>query len=198
MNHIHKTLLLLLVIFSWSCKKQLYKDPIGLLTPEQINTDPNLNTVKSSVTSSYQMLASTLNLLNEWKWELGTVFRGSKSQAVTNVVKQQKFAFGKKASREKSFQGEVIEILAFLDWKEIEHVAMDDEHRVRAGIPAARKFQCPAAQRQPRGATVFNHALFFGRHISALRAGRECKRDSLSCPPGRCRMAKQFRGAPSR
>src|SRR5687768_6039400 len=53
----------------------LHKDPIGLLTPEQINTDPTLNTVTSSVTSSYQMLASTLNLLGEWRWDLGTVFR---------------------------------------------------------------------------------------------------------------------------
>jgi hypothetical protein len=54
----------------------LHKDPIGLLTPEQIDTDPTLNTVVSSVTSSYQMLANTLNMLNEWRWELGTVFRG--------------------------------------------------------------------------------------------------------------------------
>lgn len=75
MKSIYKILVLLLVVFGVGCKKQLYKDPIGLLTPEQINTDPTLNTVKSSVTSSYQMLASTLNLLNEWKWELGTVFR---------------------------------------------------------------------------------------------------------------------------
>ena len=53
----------------------LHKDPIGLLTPEQINTDPTLNTVVFTVTSSYQMLANTLNLLNEWRWDLGTVFR---------------------------------------------------------------------------------------------------------------------------
>jgi starch-binding outer membrane protein, SusD/RagB family len=75
MKSIYKILALLLIISVASCKKQLYKDPIGLLTPEQINTDPTLNTVKSSVTSSYQMLSSTLNLLNEWRWDLGTVFR---------------------------------------------------------------------------------------------------------------------------
>jgi hypothetical protein len=75
MKLIYKILALLLIISGVSCKKQLYKDPIGLLTPEQINTDPTLNTVKSSVTSSYQMLSSTLNLLNEWRWDLGTVFR---------------------------------------------------------------------------------------------------------------------------
>jgi starch-binding outer membrane protein, SusD/RagB family len=57
-----------------SCN-DLHKDPIGLLTPEQISTEPTLNSVSLSVTSSYQMLASTLNLLNEWRWDLGTVFR---------------------------------------------------------------------------------------------------------------------------
>jgi hypothetical protein len=56
----------------------LHKDPIGLLTPERINTDPTLNTVVSTVTSSYQLLASTLNLLgNTWDegWAKGIVFR---------------------------------------------------------------------------------------------------------------------------
>lgn len=53
----------------------LHNDPIGLLTPGQISTDPTLNSVKVSVTSSYQMLASTLNLLGQWRWDLGTVFR---------------------------------------------------------------------------------------------------------------------------
>lgn len=57
------------------CKKELYKDPIGLITPDQVNTDPTANTVTSSVTTSYQMLANTLNLLGEWNWDGGTVFR---------------------------------------------------------------------------------------------------------------------------
>jgi hypothetical protein len=66
--------LALIPIAVWSCT-DLHKDPVGLLTPEQITTDPTLSTVTTSVTSSYQMLASTLNLLNEWRWDLGTVFR---------------------------------------------------------------------------------------------------------------------------
>src|SRR5688500_10773983 len=70
----HKTATAFLVISALSCT-DLHKDPIGLLTPEQINTDPTLNSVNLSVTSSYQMLASTLNLLGEWRWDLGTVFR---------------------------------------------------------------------------------------------------------------------------
>lgn len=69
-------ILAVILIFSVSgCKKQLYKDPIGLITPDQINSDPTINTIKSSVTSSYQMLANTLNLLGEWRWDLGLVFR---------------------------------------------------------------------------------------------------------------------------
>src|SRR6266566_5209391 len=62
-----------LVISLASC--DLHQDPVGLLTPGQISTDPTLNSVKVSVTSSYQMLASTLNLLGEWRWDLGIVFR---------------------------------------------------------------------------------------------------------------------------
>ena len=65
---------LILIVTALSCG-DLHKDPIGLLTPEQVSTDPTLNSVKLSVTTSYQMLASTLNLLNQWRWDLGTVFR---------------------------------------------------------------------------------------------------------------------------
>jgi len=70
----HKTAALILIGSVFSCT-DLHKDPIGLLTPEQVSTDPTLNSVKLSVTSSYQMLSSTLNLLNDWRWDLGTVFR---------------------------------------------------------------------------------------------------------------------------
>ena len=69
----HATFATIALMAAISC--DLYKDPIGLLTPDQINRDPTLNSVKVSVTSSYQMLSSTLNLLGEWRWDLGTVFR---------------------------------------------------------------------------------------------------------------------------
>lgn len=75
MKSIYKMLALLIILGSVSCKKELYRDPIGLLTPDQINTDPKLGTVKSSVTSSYQMLSSTLNLIGNWGWDNGTVLR---------------------------------------------------------------------------------------------------------------------------
>ncbi|HVE60265.1 MAG TPA: RagB/SusD family nutrient uptake outer membrane protein, partial [Chitinophagaceae bacterium] len=75
MKSVYKILAVLVIVSASGCKKDLYKDPIGLLTPDQINTDPTLNTVRSSVTSSYQMLSNTLNLLGEWRWDLGLVFR---------------------------------------------------------------------------------------------------------------------------
>lgn len=70
-----KILALIAITFVFSCKKELYKDPIGLLTPEQINTDPKLSTVQGSVISSYQLLSSTLNIIGEWGWDDGTVLR---------------------------------------------------------------------------------------------------------------------------
>ena len=74
MKTIYKVLAAIPVISALSCT-DLSKDPIGLLTPVQISTDPTLNTVTSSVTSSYQMLSSTLNLLAQWDWDKGLVFR---------------------------------------------------------------------------------------------------------------------------
>lgn len=75
MKSLYITLALILIVSGYGCKKELYKDPIGLLTPDQINTDPTLNTIQSSVTSSYQLLSNTLNLLGQWRWDLGIVFR---------------------------------------------------------------------------------------------------------------------------
>ncbi len=66
MKQLHKVVALIPFIAVLSCT-DLHKDPVGLLTPDQVNTDPTLNTVTTSVTSSYQMLANTLNLLNEWR-----------------------------------------------------------------------------------------------------------------------------------
>jgi hypothetical protein len=57
------------------CKKQLTTDAIGLLTQEQVNTAPTLNTVETSVSSSYELLSSRLNILAEWDWGGGLVFQ---------------------------------------------------------------------------------------------------------------------------
>jgi hypothetical protein len=74
MKKVYTVLALVPVLSVFACT-DLHKDPVGLLTPEQITTEPTVGTVTNSVTSSYQMLSSTLNLLNEWRWDLGTVFR---------------------------------------------------------------------------------------------------------------------------
>ncbi|MCC8154380.1 MAG: RagB/SusD family nutrient uptake outer membrane protein [Tannerellaceae bacterium] len=63
------------LLMATSCMDQMDKDPIGLLTPDIVNTSPTLNSVQYSVTSSYQMLSNTLNLLGDWAWDAGTVTR---------------------------------------------------------------------------------------------------------------------------
>ena len=51
MKQLHKVLALIPIIAVFSCT-DLHKDPVGLLTPDQISTDPTLSTVTTSVTSS--------------------------------------------------------------------------------------------------------------------------------------------------
>lgn len=57
------------------CSDSLSKDPIGLLTPEQVNLEPTVTSVRYSVNSSYQLLSNTLNIIGNWGWEQGTVLR---------------------------------------------------------------------------------------------------------------------------
>jgi len=64
-----------IICFVVGCKKELYKDPIGLIPEEVLNEDPTANVIASSVDASYQMLSNTLNLLGQWNWDAGTVFR---------------------------------------------------------------------------------------------------------------------------
>jgi hypothetical protein len=75
MKSLYKIVAFGLLCLAAGCTKQLHKDPIGLITPGQISTDLTINTVNTAVTSSYQMLANTLNIIGEWRWDLGTVFR---------------------------------------------------------------------------------------------------------------------------
>lgn len=53
----------------------LNEEPIGLITRDQINTEPTVNSVTSSVNSSYQLLSNTLNIIGEWDWNGGKVLR---------------------------------------------------------------------------------------------------------------------------
>lgn len=68
--------LLLVFAIAVSCTSELDKDPIGLLTLDQVDTEPTLVTLESAVEASYQPLRNTLNgIIPDWRWDLGTVFR---------------------------------------------------------------------------------------------------------------------------
>jgi len=64
-----------MIITVVSCKSELYKDPIGIVTEDKVNADPKIGTLTNSVLSSYQLLSSTLNIIGEWGWDDGTVLR---------------------------------------------------------------------------------------------------------------------------
>ena len=75
MKKISITGLIIAVAFLAGCKKQLTTDAIGLLTLDQVNAAPTLNTVETAVSSSYEMLSNRLNILAEWDWGGGLVFQ---------------------------------------------------------------------------------------------------------------------------
>ena len=76
MKTIYNSLIAICIIASFvSCNDELTNEPIGLLTLDQIDTSPTIGTLESSVSSSYQLLASTLNLIGEWNWDDGSVLR---------------------------------------------------------------------------------------------------------------------------
>lgn len=76
MNNYHKLLIpgLFLLLIA-GCDDYLSKDPIGLLTPEQVDMQPTKTTIQYAVSSSYQLLSGTLNIIGEWGWDDGTVTR---------------------------------------------------------------------------------------------------------------------------
>ena len=67
----------LIIVFATitGCEKQLSKEPIGLETYGQVDAAPTLNTVETSVSSSYELLSSRLNILAQWDWGGGLVFQ---------------------------------------------------------------------------------------------------------------------------
>lgn len=76
MKKIYNSLIVVFLFASLvSCTKDLTKPPIGLLTMNEINSNPTKAELESSVKSSYQLLSSTLNVVGHWDWSGGTVFR---------------------------------------------------------------------------------------------------------------------------
>ncbi|MRT93042.1 RagB/SusD family nutrient uptake outer membrane protein [Ancylomarina sp. 16SWW S1-10-2] len=76
MRYIHSIIIIFFFTGLVSCTDELNNDPIGLLTADQVDSDPTITTLESSVSSSYLPLKNTLNgIIPGWKWNLGTVFR---------------------------------------------------------------------------------------------------------------------------
>lgn len=73
MKNILKIYVIVLSIVLVGC--ELDEKPIGLITRDQINTDPTESSVTSSVNSSYQLLSNTLNIIGNWDWTGGKVLR---------------------------------------------------------------------------------------------------------------------------
>jgi len=73
MKNIAKINAVVLIIVLAGC--ELDKEPIGLITRDQINTEPTESSITSSVNSSYQLLSNTLNIIGEWDWTGGKVLR---------------------------------------------------------------------------------------------------------------------------
>ncbi|MBP3943698.1 RagB/SusD family nutrient uptake outer membrane protein [Sphingobacteriaceae bacterium WQ 2009] len=68
-------ILLTSVVLLASCSKYLDKEPIGILTEEQVQVDPTEATVITGITNAYKPLASTLNLFGSWNWSGGLVVK---------------------------------------------------------------------------------------------------------------------------
>ena len=75
MKKLSITGIVIIIAFLAGCKKQLTTDAIGLLTLDQVNAAPTLNTVETAVSSSYEMLSNRLNILAQWDWGGGLVFQ---------------------------------------------------------------------------------------------------------------------------
>ena len=72
MKSIYKILAAFLIFCTAGCQKELHKTPIGIITE---GVPPTHESVLYSVTNSYQLLSSTLNIIGEWGWDDGTVLR---------------------------------------------------------------------------------------------------------------------------
>jgi hypothetical protein len=72
MKSIYRILAAFLIFCTAGCQKELHKTPIGIITE---GVPPTHESVIYSVTNSYQLISSTLNIIGEWGWDDGTVLR---------------------------------------------------------------------------------------------------------------------------
>ncbi len=73
-NYIKSGLLMGLLTLS-ACNDELEKEPIGLVTQDQVDTTPTLAIIETSVSNSYRPLSNTLNIYGDWNWTGGMVFQ---------------------------------------------------------------------------------------------------------------------------
>ena len=75
MKKIFKSILLGSFILVVGCQNDLTTEKTGLLTDANVNLTPTLAIVETSVSSSYGLLSSSLNILSTWNWNDGLVFQ---------------------------------------------------------------------------------------------------------------------------
>ena len=71
---------------------------------------------------------------------------GAEGQAVADVVEEQAGALREEAAHEEGLERHVADVRVVLHGEEVEDVAVEDEQRVGAAVPAAGQFERPALQ----------------------------------------------------
>ncbi|MDP2059452.1 MAG: RagB/SusD family nutrient uptake outer membrane protein [Flavobacteriaceae bacterium] len=75
MKTLKKIILTSVSVTLFGCADDLDKNPIGLITSDQISTDVTASGIVSGINSSYELLSNTLNIIGNWDWTGGKVFR---------------------------------------------------------------------------------------------------------------------------
>ena len=78
-------------------------------------------------------------------------FTRTKGKAITDVVEKHARPLREKPADQESFERDVSQPGILLDGKKIKNISVQDKEGIRAAVPAAGQFQCPAAQWKTRG-----------------------------------------------
>ena len=76
---------------------------------------------------------------------------GTKSEAVADIIKEQASPFRKEPAHQKGLERNVADARIFLDWEKVKNISVEDEKRIRAAVPAAGQFKCPATEGKTQG-----------------------------------------------
>lgn len=75
MKTLYSLSILAAILILTGCFDHLDREPVGLITSEQIDDEPSQSSIISSTNSIYHPLSNTLNLLGQWDWDGGLVVR---------------------------------------------------------------------------------------------------------------------------